>query len=532
MTLRQRCLRYTAAVVTGIVILGTGHSSALAQSPVQPILLRGGLVVDGTGAPARRADVLLQGDRIVQVAARVVAPAARVVNVRGLVVAPGFIDPHAHISAIAQSPDAENFLRQGITTIFNSLHSLDQPHPLGTFLDTLRVAPNTLWTAGHTWARKRVMGTANRAPTTAELDSMSALVTRAMDDGAFGFGTGLEYIPAVYAERNELVTLARASRRPGSLYVTHLRDEGVALEMALAEAVDVGRNSSQPVHVSHLKSTGRANWGKSTAVLRGFDSLSTRGIRVSFDVYPYPAYSTYSDVLFPGWVLADGQDSVSARLARPETVERLHREMPSIFLAQTAGTAASIRFRTLPAAPQWAGRTLAEYLRNRGLEDAPRTITSALIDLQRAGGFTATVEAMSERDIEAFLRHPSAMVSTDGDLVRPGQGFPHPRSYGAFPRVIARYVGERRVLRFEQAIAKMTSVPARTLGLTDRGVLRAGATADVVVFDRARFVDRASFTDPHHYADGVVHLYVNGTPVISNSTMTGARPGRALRRPR
>lgn len=530
MSLRQRCLRYAAAVVTGIVLVGPGHSPALAQSPAQPILLRGGLVVDGTGAPARRADVLLQGDRIVQVAERVVAPAARVLNVSGLVVAPGFIDPHAHISAIAQSPDAENFLRQGITTIFNSLHSLDQPYPLGAFLDTLRVAPNTMWTAGHTWARKRVMGTANRAPTAAELDSMAALVARAMDEGAFGLGTGLEYIPAVYAERAELIALARASRRPGSLYVTHLRDEGAALEMALAEAVDVAREASQPVHVSHLKSTGRANWGKSAAVLRGFDSLAVHGLRVSFDVYPYPAYSTYSDVLFPGWVLADGQDSVSARLARPETIDRLHREMPSIFVAQTAGTAESIRFRTVASAPQWAGRTLAEYLHDRGVDVTPRNVTTALIDLQRAGGFTATVEAMSELDIEAFLRHPSAMVSTDGDLVRPGQGFPHPRSYGAFPRVLARYVRERRVLTFEQAIAKMTSVPARTLGLSDRGVLRAGATADVVVFDRARFVDRATFTDPHHYAEGVMHLFVNGTAVIDNGIMTGARAGQALRR--
>ena len=530
--LRRKSTRRGLALAACALMLAERPRPLLAQSTAQPILLRGGLVVDGTGAPARRADVLLQGDRIVQVSARVVAPTARVVNVTGLVIAPGFIDPHAHISAIAQSPDAENFLRQGITTIFNSLHSLDQPYPLGAFLDTLRVAPNTMWTAGHTWARKRVMGTANRAPTSAELDSMAALVTRAMDDGAFGLGTGLEYIPAVYAERSELIALARASRRPGSLYVTHLRDEGVALEVALAEAVDVGRNSSQPVHVSHLKSTGRANWGKSTAVLRGFDSLAARGIHVSFDVYPYPAYSTYSDVLFPGWVLADGPDSVSARLGRTETVDRLHREMPSIFVAQTAGTAASIRFRTVAGAPQWAGRTLAEYLRERGLDDTPRNVTSALIDLQRTGGFTATVEAMSERDIEAFLRHPSAMVSTDGDLVRPGQGFPHPRSYGAFPRVIARYVGERRVLPFERAIAKMTSVPARTLGLTDRGVLRAGATADVVVFDRARFVDRSTFTDPHHYAEGVMHLFVNGTPVISNGAMTGARPGRALRRPR
>ncbi|AMW05329.1 N-acyl-D-amino-acid deacylase family protein [Gemmatimonas phototrophica] len=494
------------------------------------VVLKGGTIIDGTGAPAQRLDVALQNGRIVAVAPSIRSTGVPVVDATGLVVAPGFIDPHAHISTIAQQPDAENFLRQGITTIFNSLHSLDQPYPLGAFLDTLRVAPNTMWTAGHTWARKRVMGTQNRAATAAELDSMRGLVARAMDDGAFGLGTGLEYIPAIYAPPEEIVALAQTARRRGSLYVTHLRDEGAALEYALAEAMDVGRRSGQPVHVSHLKSTGKANWGKSTAVLAGFDTLNARGMRVSFDVYPYAAYSTYSDVLFPGWVLADNQDSVTARLGNPRLMERIRREMRSIFEAQTGGTAASVRFRTLPSAPQFVGKTLADYLAAKGLPLSLDAAIDALIAMQRAGGFTATVEAMSEQDIEAFLRHDVAMVSTDGDLVTPGKGFPHPRSYGAFPRVLAHYVGQRRLMPLEAAIAKMTSVPARTLGLTDRGVIRPGAIADLVLFTPATFADKATFTDPHHYAEGVVHLFINGQAVIRDGQLTGARPGRPIRR--
>ncbi len=527
---QRQMLRLRSLVGIAVCLAASGPRASGQASP--NLILRGGTVVDGTGAPGRHADVAIRDGVIVAVGPHLRGGAGtRIVDVTGLVVAPGFIDPHAHISGIAGQPDAENFLRQGITTIFNSLHSLDQPYPLGAFLDTLHVAPNTLWTAGHSWMRNRVMGHDDRAPTAVELDSMSALVSRAMGDGAFGLGTGLEYIPARYAPRAELVALARSAKRPGSLYVTHLRDEGATLERAVAEALDIGRTTAQPVHISHIKSTGAANWGKSSAILRTIDSVNRRGPRVSFDVYPYTAYSTYSDVVFPGWVLADGQDSVRARLTSPEVVRRVRAEMRPIFVAQTSGTAAGILFRTIPSAPEFAGRTLADLLAARGVAESLDAIIDAVIALQRDGGFTASFEAMSERDIEAFLRHPASMVSSDGDLVTPGQGFPHPRSYGAFPRVLARYVDARRVLSFESAIAKMTSVPARTLGLRDRGRILVGLAADIVVFDRARFRDVATFTDPHHYAQGVVDLFINGQGVILDGVMTGARPGRALRRP-
>lgn len=526
-----RALRILTSLAIGVVSASQAVHAQTALDTGSTLLLRGGLVVDGTGAPARRADILLRGTRIARVGAKLAPPrGARVLDVSGLIVSPGFIDPHAHISGIAQAPMAENFLRQGVTTIVNSLHSLDQPYPLGAFLDTLRVAPNTLWTAGHTWLRKRIMGTENRAPTMVELDTMRAYVGRAMNDGAFGLGTGLEYIPAVYAELPELVALGQAAKRPGSVYVTHLRDEGAALDAAIAEAVAVGRQSAQPVHISHIKSTGTSNWGRSTAVLRGLDSLAARGLRVTYDVYPYPAYSTYSDVLFPAWALADGEAAVRRRLGDSATIARLRREMPAVWAAQTGGTAASILFRTMPSAAQYAGRTLADYLRDRNTPETVPNIVDALITLQRDGGFTATVQAMSERDIETFLRHRAGMVSTDGDLVTPGQGFPHPRSYGAFPRVIAEYVEKRRVLTLEQAIERMTSRAARAFGLRDRGVIRAGASADIVVFDRATMRDVSTFTDPHHYATGVVHLLVNGAPVIERGKLTGARPGKAIRR--
>ena len=286
MTTFRRNILHSLGVAASLLALGAS------PAPFD-LLLVNGTVADGTGGPLRRADVAVRGDRIAAVGPRLNrSSATRVLDVSGLVVSPGFIDPHAHITDIAQHPDAENVLRQGITTIFASLHGLDQPYPLGAFLDTVHVAPNTMWTAGHTWMRTRVTGLENRAPRPAELDTMRALVARAMDDGAFGLGTGLEYIPATYANTDELIALARAAKRPNALYVTHLRDEGAALMDAVREALEIGAGAELPVHISHIKSTGAENWGRSREVLALVDSARARGRRISFDVYPYPAYST------------------------------------------------------------------------------------------------------------------------------------------------------------------------------------------------------------------------------------------------
>ena len=419
---------------------------------------------------------------------------------------------------------------RGVTTIVSSLHSIDQPYPLRAFLDTLRVAPNTVWTAGHTWTRKHVMGLANRAPAAVELDSMRAIVGEAMSAGAFGLGTGLEYTPAVYATLDEVITLARVASGARTLYVTHLRDEGANLLPAIEEAVTVARSVGQPVHISHIKSTGASNWGRTAQVFAMLDAAERAGTRVSFDVYPYLAYSTYSDLMFPPWALAGGTAAFAGRAADPAIRARIHSEMREVFRSQSGNTLESVQFRVHPTDSTLNGRTLADHLRARGL---PLTLDAgfeALIDLQAAGGFIGVFTGMDERDVEAFLLHPRASVSADGDLVTPGIGFPHPRSYGAFPRVLARYVRERRVLSLEDAIHRMTGRPATVFGLIDRGVLQQGAFADIVVFDADRIADRATYGAPHQYAEGVVHLLVNGQAVLRGGATTGSRPGVAIRR--
>lgn len=504
--------------------------------PAQPrpsydLLLTNGIIVDGTGAPRTRGDVAIRGDRIVRIAPGPIPrdSASRVIDVGGMVIAPGFIDIHAHAgTAIATDPLAENFLRQGITTTIASLHSQEQPWPLAPYAAALRSAPNVGFFAGHTWIRKRVMGLADRAPTAAELAHMVALVDSSMQQGALGLATGLEYIPATYAATDELIAMARPAARHGGIYITHMRDEGPRIMESLREVVRIAREAGLPAQVNHHKLAGAAQFGWSVRTLALLDSARAAGVDVSHDVYPYTAFATYSDLLIPAWALAGGTDSLRARLAVPATRRRIEGEMVRLFPEMAGAGLASVQFMAVPSQPAFGGRTLADLVRARKLPPTILAGARTVLELQLAGGFTAIYHSMDERDVERILRHPTAMIESDGDVVGLGMGFPHPRSYGAFPRVLARYVRERGVLTLEEAVRKMTSLTAQRLGLTDRGVVRTGAFADLVVFDPAQIRDVATYTDPHHYSVGVVHLLVNGEPVIARGALTGRMPGRAL----
>ncbi|MCE2900093.1 MAG: N-acyl-D-amino-acid deacylase family protein [Gemmatimonas sp.] len=508
-------------------------ATACAKAPAYDVVLVGGTVINGTGTAPVVADVALAGDTIAAIGPGLdTRGATLVVDVRGRVVAPGFWDNHAHLVTLEQHPLAENFIRQGITTILAPQHSQDQPFPLDAYMARVRTAPNVGLFTGHTWIRKRVMGLANRRPTAPELAWMEALVDSSMTQGALGLATGLEYTPATYAEPDEIVALARTAARHGGVYVTHMRDEGAGVLESVQQTLDVGRRAGIPVQINHLKVTGAAQWGWSERLLALIDSAVAAGAAVAFDVYPYDAYSTYSDLLFPAWVLADGPEAFAQRVQTPATRARLVREMRALFPRQTGPGPETIRFREMEAHPELAGQTLADYLAARG---QPRTIEAAveaLIALQLEGGFVGVFTGMDERDIERFLRHPRAMFETDGDLVEPGTGYPHPRSYGSFPRVLARYVRERRTLTLVDAVRRMTQLPAEWLAQSERGVLVPGKAADVVVFDPDSIADRAQYTDPHHYAEGVVHVLVNGQFVLRDGAMTGAKPGRFLTRGR
>jgi len=506
-----------------------------AQTPTFDLVIRGGLVVDGTGAARFRADVGIRGDRIVSVDRNGIAAdqAAQTLSAAGLVVAPGFIDHHAHIQTnIHEYPLAENFTRQGITTILASLHSGSQPWPLDAYMARLKVAPNVGFFAGHSWARTRVIGLEDRAPTAAELEEMKQLVGESMQQGALGLSTGLVYVPANYAKTEEVIELAKVAARHGGIYVSHMRDEATGLLDSVAELIRIAEEAGLPGQIQHHKAVGVTQWGWSEKTLAMIDAARARGLDITLDLYPYTASSTGSSVLFPQWALAGGRQAFARRIADPAQREKIEREMRDIFEKERGGgDLKNVQFRSVGSDRRYDGRTLADLAADRGLPNSIESGIALVIELQLAGGFSAIYHAMHEDDVRRIMRHPVAMFDTDGDPVGFGVGFPHPRSYGTFPRVLGRYVREQQVLTLEEAIRKMTSLSADQIGQPERGRIAPGMYADITVFDAEAIADRATFEDPHQYPVGIRHVIVNGTPIIRGGALTGATPGRVLKGP-
>ena len=365
-----------------------GPSTAQAAAGSFDLLIRGGTVVDGTGAPRFRADVAIAGDRIAEVANNIEPNSARqVVEANGLIVAPGFIDHHAHIqTTIHQHPLAENFTRQGITTILASLHSGDQPWPLDKYMSELKVAPNIGFFAGHSWARTKVIGLENRAPTAGELEQMKALVEESMKAGALGLSTGLVYVPANYAKTEEVIELAKVAARHGGIYVSHMRDEAAGLLDSVAEVIRIAREARIPGQVQHHKAVGKPQWGWSVKSLAMIDAARKEGLDVTLDMYPYTASSTGSSVLFPQWSLAGGREAFARRAKDPATRAKLEADMKRIFTVERGGAdLANIQFRTLPSDRRYDGRTLADLAKDRGLPDTIETGIQLAIELQLEG---------------------------------------------------------------------------------------------------------------------------------------------------
>ena len=525
----------TFAALTLVTINCTATNSGTPSSERYDILLRGGTVVDGSGAPRFTADVAIRGERIAAVGRSGLDPtlADKVIDVSGKAVTPGFVDNHAHIqTTIHQYPLAENFTRQGITTIVASLHSGDVPWPLDEYIAALDVAPNVAFFAGHTWARRQVLGMDNRDPSGEELQQMRDLIDQAMQQGAIGLSTGLLYVPANYAKTEEVIELAKVASRYGGIYYTHMRDEGRGLLASVAEAIRIGREAEIPVQIQHHKAMGVAQFGWSANTLAMIDSANASGLDVRHDLYPYTAGSTGSSVIFPPWALAGGQDSLVARVSDPAVRPQVEEGMRDRLVNEWVGDDLNrIQFRTVPSAPEFDGKTLADYAAAQGL---PNTVASGIqmgIELQLAGGFSAIYHVMDEEDVQRIMRHPLATFQTDGDPVGYGEGFPHPRSYGAFPRILARYVRELGVLTLEEAIHKMTRLSMDRLGQAERGSIAEGMIADLVVFDPETIQDNADYVQPHQFSTGIETMIINGTLVIDGMALTGERPGTVLTHP-
>jgi N-acyl-D-amino-acid deacylase len=512
---------------------------ALAANPAanEPydLLITGGTVVDGTGAPGYRADVAVRGDRIVRVSREPLpaASAGRVIDATGRVVAPGFIDLHAHLEPLLELPGAESHVRQGVTTALGGPDG-GSPWPLGPYLDSARAAGvgmNVALLVGHNTLRREVMGMADRAPTPAELERMRAMVARALGEGAFGLSTGLKYLPGAYSRTDEVIALARAAADSGGIYTSHLREEGLGLFEGVGEAIRIGREAGIPVVLTHHKAVGKPMWGASVRTVAMVDSARAAGVDVMMDQYPYTATHTGIGVLVPAWASAGGDSAFARRLRTPALRDSIVRGIVfNILNDRGGGDLRRIQFSRVPWMEALEGKTLHDWATQRGMEPTPRSGAELVIEALQKGGANAIYHVLDEGDVERILRHPWTAVASDGRLNRLGDGHPHPRAYGTFPRVLGHYVRTQRVLPLEEAVRKMTSLPAMRLGLRTRGRVAEGMHADLVVFDPATVSDRATFEAPHQYPVGIDHVIVNGTPVVDAGRFTDARAGRVLRR--
>lgn len=531
MIARRRRSRVTCALACLLVPIALAE----AQTPPYDLVIAGGTVIDGTGAARYRADVAITGDRVVLVSRTPIdaSTARRVIDARNLIVAPGFIDLHAHLEPLTTMPDAESHVRQGVTLALGGPDG-GGANPMGEYLARvggLRLGMNVAFLTGHNTIRRRVMGTADRDPTAEELARMRTMVAEAMGEGAFGLSTGLRYVPGFYSKTDEVVALAQVAADSGGIYTSHLREEGLGLLEGVAEALEIGRRATIPVVLTHHKAVGRAMWGKSTVTLAMVDSARRAGTDVMMDQYPYTASSTGLNVLVPPWALAGGDSALRRRLADPVLHDSITRGVIDLLLNDRGGgDLKRVQFSNVRGDSTLNGKTLHDLVVREGLEPTIENGADVVLDAVVKGGASMIFHVMDEADVKRIMAHPQTMIASDGRLNRLGDASPHPRAYGTFPRVLGHYVREERVLTLEDAVRKMTSMPAMRLGLQDRGCLRAGCVADVTVFDPARVRDVGTFTDPHHWPEGIPYVIVNGAPVVDGGRFTQARPGKVLRR--
>lgn len=527
------------------------------------IVIRNGTVIDGTGAPRRRMDLAVDGTRIAGIYGPSEAKGAIVVDAEGMVVCPGFIDIHTHSEIYLLScPLAESKIRQGVTTELLGNCGGSAAPLVGAARKAAVAAAKDLWVEV-TWStfdeyllrladvrtsvnaaslvgadnlRLGIMGADDRPPTEDELARMNKLLADSMIEGAFGLSSGLIYAPGCFAKTEELISLARTAASFGGMYATHIRGEGRTVREAVSEAIRIGREAGCAVQISHHKAVGPKNWGTVEKTLGLIERAREEGLDVAFDVYPYTASSTYLDTILPPWARDGGNEKEIARLRDPDARERIKKEFldPDTEWENTVaedgwGSINMVGFK-IDANKRYENRSVQSVADELGKD--PADVALDLL-LEEDLGVGAIFHEMSDEDVKRVISHPLSIVGSDGESEAPygptGSSPTHPRSYGTFPRVIRRYSLDLGLLTLEEAIRKMTSSPAARIGLADRGVLAEGMAADIVVFDPQKIRDVATYEDSHRYAEGILHVLVNGLFTIQNGEHTKERAGQVLR---
>ena len=496
------------------------------------VLIRNGRVIDGAGNPWYRADVAIKDGRIAAIGNLAGKTADKTIDAANRVVTPGFIDVHTHVEgAVELNPMGANYLLDGVTTIVTGNCGGSRVDLKDWFakLETLKLGLNMATLIGHNSVRREVMGTANRLATDEEIVKMQAIVDTAMQAGAVGFSTGLIYIPGTFSDTREVVALAKAASKYNAVYASHMRDEGHKIKEAITEAVTVGRESGLRVQISHFKIDTPKIWGSSKDSIALVESFRKQGVDVVVDQYPYDHSSTNLGITLPSWALSDGQKAIEERLANPETRKRIATEMKKMLADLGHDDYSYAIVANYGADASRNGKNISEINKTAGRDKSLDNEVETILEMILKGGAQMVYHSMGMEDVERILKYPNTAIASDGGIREFGSGMPHPRSYGTNARVLAEFVRNRGTLTLEDAVRRMTSLPARTFRFTDRGLLREGFAADVLIFDPAKVKDLSTYADPHHYTEGFDHVLVNGVPVVSEGKLNEVRPGRILR---
>jgi N-acyl-D-amino-acid deacylase len=505
--------------------------SAVSAQTTADIIITNGRILDGTGNSWYRGEVAIKDGKILKAGKLAGITAPKTIDAGGRIVAPGFIDVHTHVEGDEmKNPTADNFIYDGVTTVVTGncgSSNVDIKKYLWQ-LDSLRPSINIASLIGHNDVRRAVLGSANRQPTEAEMQRMEALVEEAMRGGAVGLSTGLIYTPGTYSKTDEVVRLAKAASKYGGVYASHMRDEGDNVVAAIEEALHIGREAKMPVEISHFKLSGQQNWGRSKETLPMIIKAREEGLDVTIDQYPYTASSTSLSTLFPDEVLADGSDSVKARLARPEVRKYVTKYMLAKLKKRKLKHLSYAVVAYHRADTTLNGKSIEAINLLKGRKHKAAAETETAMDMMVAGGASMVFHGMGDEDVKRIMQYPFNMFASDASIRIFNQGAPHPRGYGTNARVLSKYVRDEKVISLEEAVRRMTSLPAQKFGLSNRGLLREGFAADIVIFDEKEVQDLSTYEAPHAYSKGFQYVLVNGQLVVDGGQHLGTRSGKAL----
>jgi len=506
----------------------------LGMAQTYDLLLTGGKIVDGTGNAWFYGDVAIKDGKIAAVGKLPTVGAVRVIDVKGLIIAPGFIDVHAHIeSSGLEIPTADNFIFDGVTSVVTGNCGGSNTDLVRYFfqLDSVRTSINVATLIGHNSVRRAAMGNSQRDPTPEEQARMEQLVEQAMRDGAVGISSGLIYVPGTYSKTPEVVGLAKAAAKYNGVYASHIRSEGDHVTEAIEEAINIGRQANIPVEISHFKVTYKPNWGRSVKTLQLVEQARKKGIEVTIDQYPYIASSTSLNTLVPTWVFSGGKDSVQYRLNDPSIRKEIKAEMKKNLKRKKMKDFSYAVVARYSHDSTLNGKNISEINGAKGRGGKVMDEAETILEMVSHGSAQMVFFSMNEDDLQRIMQYPFNMFASDAGIPRFGHGSPHPRAYGTNARVLGHYVRSLNIIRMEEAIRRMTSLPAQKFQLRDRGLIREGMAADVVVFDEETVSDQSTFEKPHAFSKGFVYIIVNGSITMEQGKHTGGRNGQVLKGP-